>query len=88
MDNEAKACLDEVALELRKQPGAKAVVVGNSDAKEKAKTAKDYLVPSGASFAADVTGTTPVDETAVKAQPRKPLAVKAHKKAAAKPAVK
>jgi hypothetical protein len=128
VDNEAKACLDEVALELQKQPDAKAVVVGNSNAKEKAKTAKeqkaalrnkhmkvedpaaeravnakeylvtdkgidaarvsvatgaadgqtaqDYLVPSGASFAADVTGTTPVDETAVKAQPRKPLATR------------
>jgi hypothetical protein len=47
-------------------------------------TAEDYLVPSGASFSADVTGTTPVDETTVKAQPRKPLHT-AHKKAA-KPA--
>ena len=125
VDNEAKACLDEVALELQKQSDARAVVVGNSDAKEKAKfakdqklalknkhlnvvdpaaeravnakdylvtekgidasrvgvvtgatdaqTAQDYLVPSGASFVADVTGTAPVDETAVKAQPRKPL---------------
>jgi outer membrane protein OmpA-like peptidoglycan-associated protein len=133
VDNEAKACLDEIALDLQKQPDAKAVVVGNSDAKEKAKTAKeekaalknkhvkvadtaaeravnakeylvtekgidasrisvatgaadgqtaeDYLVPSGASFSADVAGTTPVDETTVKAQPRKPLHT-AHKKAA------
>jgi outer membrane protein OmpA-like peptidoglycan-associated protein len=133
VDNEAKACLDEVALDLQKQSDAKAVVVGNSDAKEKAKTAKeekaalknkhvkitdtaaeravnakeylvtekgidasrisvatgaadgqtveDYLVPSGASFSADVAGTTPVDETTVKAQPRKPLHT-AHKKAA------
>jgi len=131
VNNEAKACLDEVALELQKQSDARAVVVGNSDAKEKAKlakeqklalhnkhlkvvdpaaeravnakeylvtekgidaarisaatgtadaqTAQDYLVPSGASFATDVAGTTPVDETAVKAEPRKPLPA-AHRK--------
>jgi hypothetical protein len=131
VDNEAKACLDEVALSLQKQSDAKAVVVGTSDAKEKEKGAReekaearkkhpkpvenlaaeravntkeylvtekgidaarvsvatssedgrkveDYLVPSGASFSADVTGTTPVDETAVKAVPRKPLPVRAH----------
>jgi outer membrane protein OmpA-like peptidoglycan-associated protein len=41
VDNEAKACLDEVALDLQKQSDAKAVVVGTSDAKEKAKTAKE-----------------------------------------------
>jgi outer membrane protein OmpA-like peptidoglycan-associated protein len=140
VDNEAKACLDEVALDLQKQTDAKAVVVGNSDAKEKEKLAKeekaaekhkhlkvvdpateravntkdylvtekgidasrisvatsttdeqsaqDYLVPSGATFTADVTGTTPVDESAVKAQPRKALPAKhAHKKVAAKKAV-
>jgi hypothetical protein len=34
---------------------------------------QDYLVPSGVSFTADVTGTTAVDETSVKAEPRKPL---------------
>jgi hypothetical protein len=129
VNNEAKACLDEVALELQKQSDARAVVVGNSDAMEKAKlareqklalknkhlkvvdpaaeravnakdylvtekgidasrigvatgttdgqTAADYLVPSGANFAADVTGTALVDETAVKAQPRKPLPARA-----------
>jgi hypothetical protein len=136
VDNEAKACLDEVALDLQKQPDAKAVVVGESNAKEKARVAKeqkaaqkhkhlkvvdpaaeravnakeylvkekgidgsrvsaatggtdgrtveDYLVPSGADFTTDVTGTTPVDETAVKPQVRKPLGAKhhAHKKAA------
>jgi len=139
VNNEAKACLDEVALDLQKQSDAKAVVVGASDAKEKEKLAKeeklalkhkhlkvvdpaaeravntkdylvsekgidasrisvvtsatdaqtveDYLVPSGASFTADVAGTTPVDEAAVKAQPRKPMHV-AHKKAAAKSAAK
>jgi outer membrane protein OmpA-like peptidoglycan-associated protein len=38
--NEAKACLDEVALDLQKQPDAQAVVVGTSDAKEKDKLAK------------------------------------------------
>jgi hypothetical protein len=131
VDNEAKACLDEVALNLQKQPDAKAVVVGESDAKEKEKTAKedaiqkkhkhpkpvvddapqravnakeylvtekgidasrisvatgatdgqtveDYLVPSGATFTNDVNGTTPVDETAVKAEVRKPLPERTH----------
>jgi outer membrane protein OmpA-like peptidoglycan-associated protein len=136
VDNEAKACLDEVALDLQRQADAKAVVVGESDAKEKAKTAKeeaaakkhkhakpvvdlaaeravntkeylvtekgidasrvsvttgstdgqtveDYLVPAGATFTSDVSGTTPVDESAVKPQVRKPLGAKhAHKKAA------
>jgi outer membrane protein OmpA-like peptidoglycan-associated protein len=139
VDNEAKACLDEVALDLQKQSDAKAVVVGNADAKEKAKTAKeeaaaakrkhpkpvedlavqravntkdylvtekgidasrisvatgttdgqkveDYLVPSGANFSTDVTGTTEVTAT-VKPQPRKPLATRKHaaKKGSVKP---
>jgi len=139
VNNESKADLDEVALDLQKQPDAKIVLVGDSDAKEKAKIAKEeaaakknkhlkveypaaeravntkaylvtekgidasrisvatgtadgknvevYLVPAGADFAADVQGTTPVDESVVKAQPRKPLPVaKKHtqKKAASK----
>ncbi|MGD0547836.1 MAG: hypothetical protein ABR991_08400, partial [Terracidiphilus sp.] len=123
-----------IALDLQKQPDAKLVVVGEANAKEQAKTAKEmkaalknkhakvedlaaeravnvkdylvaekgidasrisvatgttdeqkvenYLVPSGANFAADVAGTTPVDESAVNAQPRKPLPA-AHKKPAA-----
>jgi hypothetical protein len=130
VDNEAKACLDEVALDLQKQSDAKAVIVGESNSKEKAKTEKqekfaakhkrakvddfaaergvntkdylvkekgidasrisvatgatdgqtveDYLVPSGATFTSDVQGTTPVDETAVKPQERKPLGMKKH----------
>jgi hypothetical protein len=131
VDNEAKACLDEVALDLQRQSDAKAVIVGESDAKEKAKTAKeeameakhkhpkpviddaaqrgvntkeylvtekgidasrisvatgstdgqtveDYLVPSGATFTADVNGTTAVDGTAVKPIARKPLGAKHH----------
>jgi hypothetical protein len=134
VDNEAKACLDQVALDLKQQADAKAVVVGEADAKEKAATAKqekyaakhkhakvedsaaqravnakdylvteqgidasrisvaegatdsqtveNYLVPAGATFANDVTGTTPVDETAVKPQARKPLPGKQHKAAA------
>lgn len=125
VDNEAKACLDQVALDLKQQPDSKAVIVANSDAKEKAieakeqkraahnkhakvenfaaqravnakdylvtdqgidasrittmtgtgddQSAQDYLVPSGATFANDVQGTTPVDETAVKPQARKAL---------------
>jgi outer membrane protein OmpA-like peptidoglycan-associated protein len=137
VDNEAKAVLDEVALDLQKQPDTKAVVVGNSDAKEKATLAREqeaaekhrhvkvvdlaaeravntkdylvkekgidaarisvatgtadeqtadiYLVPSGATFATDVTGTTVVDETTIKVQPRKALGAKKHhaKKSAA-----
>ncbi|MGD0547835.1 MAG: hypothetical protein ABR991_08395 [Terracidiphilus sp.] len=134
VDNEAKACLDEVAIDLQKQSDAKAILVGTSNAKEKAKvekdeklakhnkhlkvadpaaeravntkdylvtekgidasrisvatgaadgqTVEDYLVPAGADFASDVTGTTPVEESAVKVQPRKPLH-EAHKKPAA-----
>ena len=115
VDNEAKACLDEVALDLQKQSDAKAVVVGDSTAAEKTpakgkkhakvedlaaeravntkdylvtekgidasrisvatgtadgQKAENYLVPSGATFANDVTGTTPVDETMVKPQAR------------------
>jgi len=138
VDNEAKAVLDEIALELQKQPDAKLVVVGEASAKEQAKTAKqkafamkhkhakvedfaaeravdvkdylvtekgidasrisaaigttdsetveNYLVPSGATFTADVQGTTPVDETMVKPQPRKPLPAKTMHKKASKPA--
>ncbi len=133
VDNEAKACLDDVALDLQKQPDAKVVVVGESDAKEKAKQereekyaahhkrakvedfaaqravnakaylvtdkgidpsritpatgtedaqkAETYLVPSGANFSADVQGTTPVDESTVKPQERKPLAERHHHRA-------
>ena len=45
------------------------VVTGSGDGQ----TVENYLVPSGATFSNDVTGTTPVDETAVKPQVRKPL---------------
>jgi hypothetical protein len=136
VDNEAKACLDDVALSLQKSPDAKAVIVGESTADEKAKQAKaekieakkkhpkpvedlaaaravntkeylvtekgidasrvsvatsaadgrkveDYLVPSGATFADDVQGTTAVNETVVKPVVRKPLAEKKHAKKAA-----
>jgi hypothetical protein len=130
VDNEAKATLDQVALDLQNQASATAVVVGEADAKEKAATAKQekyaarhkkakvedfaaqravdtkeylvtdkgidasrisvatgtadaqtvetYLVPSGATFTNDVHGTTPVDETAVKAIVRKPLPTRKH----------
>jgi hypothetical protein len=131
VDNEAKACLDEVALTLQRQSDAKAVVVGASNNAEKeaqqkaeAKNAKmkhpkpvenlaaqravntkdylvtekgidpsrisvatssnndqeveNYLVPSGADFSMDVTGTSPVDETMVKAQKRTPLPERHH----------
>lgn len=130
VDNEAKACLDEVALDLQKQSDAKAVVVGEANAKEKAMTERqqkyaerhkrakveefagqravnakeylvkdkgidasridvatgsgddqkveNYLVPAGANFNSDVSGTTPVDESKYKAQERKPLAERHH----------
>jgi outer membrane protein OmpA-like peptidoglycan-associated protein len=128
VDNEAKAILDEVALDLQKQPDAKLVLVGEANAKERATTAKEeklaikhkhimvedfaaqravnakaylvtekgidasrisvatgtadsqtveeYLVPAGANFTADVQGTTPVDESVVKPQERKPLGMR------------
>ncbi|MFZ1085629.1 MAG: hypothetical protein WAN35_11750 [Terracidiphilus sp.] len=41
VNNEAKACLDEIALDLQKQTDAKAIIVGESNAKEKAKIEKD-----------------------------------------------
>ena len=136
VDNEAKACLDQVALDLKQQADAKAVVVGEQTADEKAKidkeqkfaakhkhatvdqfaaqravnakdylvteqgidasrigvatgatdgqTVEDYLVPAGANFSADVTGTTPVDETQLKPQVRKPLPERHPTKKAAK----
>jgi hypothetical protein len=40
VDNEAKACLDQVALSLQNQSDSKAVVVGESNAKEKAQLDK------------------------------------------------
>jgi hypothetical protein len=125
VDNEAKACLDQVALDLKQQTDARAVIVGEETSDEAAITAKqqeaasrhrhvtvdqfaaqravnaknylvtdqgidpsrisvatgtapgqtveNYLVPAGANFSNDVNGTTPVDETAVKPQERKPL---------------
>ena len=41
VDNEAKACLDQVALDLKQQADAKAVVVGEQNADEVAKEAKE-----------------------------------------------
>ncbi|MGA3033743.1 MAG: hypothetical protein ABSD70_10700 [Terracidiphilus sp.] len=125
VDNTAKACLDQVALDLKQQADAKVVLVGEQTPDEAAKEAKeqafaakhkhatvdqfaaqravnakdylvieqgidasrisvltgstdgqsveDYLVPVGAIFTNDVSGTTQVDETAVKPQARKPL---------------
>ncbi len=40
VDNEAKACLDDVALNLQKQPDAKLVLVGEENAKELASSKK------------------------------------------------
>lgn len=131
VDNEAKACLDQVALNLKQNSDAKAVIVADSNAKEKTieakeqkraehnkhakvenfaaqravnakdylvkdqgidasritamtgtgddQSAQNYLVPDGANFANDVQGTTPVNETEVKPQERKPLPQRHHK---------
>ena len=130
VDNQAKACLDQVAIDLQQNPNAQAVMVGESSSKEKALTAREekrheryhrvkvihyaaqravnakdylvtekgidpsrvsvattdtdgqlvqnYLVPSGADFATDVPGTTPVNETEIKPQKRIPLPMRHH----------
>jgi hypothetical protein len=41
VDNEAKACLDDVALSLQRSSDAKLALVGNEDAKEKAVDARE-----------------------------------------------
>jgi hypothetical protein len=129
VDNEAKACLDDIALAAQRDATAKLEITGNSEpvkvmgkatpkktemaeketlkkASERAVNTKEYLVvdkgldasrisvytgtsglntaattliPTGATL--DTTGLTPVDETAVKAVPRKALGEKKkHKK--------
>ncbi|SNS98658.1 Outer membrane protein OmpA [Granulicella rosea] len=113
VDNEGKACLDDLALNLQRTTDSKLAVVGNGATSEKkaaaklaaeravntkdylvtekgidasriqvytgsqdAKTVTTTLVPAGATL--DSTGTTPVDEAAVKPQPRKAMAAKKH----------
>jgi len=120
VDNEAKACLDDVALNAQQKPDATIVLVGNSAPTRTPKTrwerehwptadklaaqravntkaylvsekgidasriqvrtgtsgeneVDDYLVPAGANFDNDVPGTTAVDESQFKAQPRNPV---------------
>jgi outer membrane protein OmpA-like peptidoglycan-associated protein len=112
VDNEGKACLDDLALNLQRSTDAKLDLVGNAASTEKdgpklaaerAVNTKDYLVKEKGIDATRVvvfTGTddaktvttalvptgaaavtaTPVDETVVIAQPRKPLVEKKHKK--------
>ena len=46
VDNEAKACMDEVALTLQKESDAKAVIVGNQDSKELALIAQQEKLTS------------------------------------------
>ncbi len=41
VDNQAKACLDQVAIDLQQNPNATAVMVGESNAKEKALTSRE-----------------------------------------------
>jgi len=111
VDNEAKACLDAVALNLQQHPDETLVVVGDTAGTEAGSAAQravntknylvtekgidptrvtvvtgdegapgvqDYLVPPDAVFTSDVPGTTPVDETQVKPQERKPLPTVTH----------
>jgi hypothetical protein len=122
VDNEAKACLDDVALNLQQQTDATAVLVGEAASDEKKadtlaaqrgvntkdylvkekgidasrisvrtgtqgnKEVENYLVPAGATFDNDVTGTTAVDESTVKVQSRTAPPAHHRKKAAAPPA--
>ncbi len=138
VDNEAKACLDQVAINLQQNPNGKAVLVGQSNAHEKEITAREeryqqrhhrarvthyaaqrainakdylvtekgidssristattnadgqsvqnYLVPAGANFDADVSGTTPVNESEIKAQKRVSLPTRHHRRARRAPA--
>ncbi|AEU37620.1 OmpA family protein [Granulicella mallensis] len=107
VDNEAKACLDDIALSAQRDPQAKLAVIGNAAANEKMaehkaaeravnekaylvtekgvdssrisvytgsagdKSAATTIIPVGATL--DTTGLTPVDESAIKVQPRKSL---------------
>jgi hypothetical protein len=47
VDNEAKACLDEVALDLQKQSDATAVVVGESTARKRLRRRKGKKAEAG-----------------------------------------
>jgi len=111
VDNEAKACLDQVSLSLEQNPADTLVVVGETSSTDPATSAQraintknylvtekgidpsritvvtgdegtqgvqEYRVPQGAVFTSDVQNTTPVDETAVKPQERKPLPMRQH----------
>jgi len=44
VDNEAKACLDQIALDLKQFPEARAVIVADSNVKEKQITAKQEMI--------------------------------------------
>lgn len=108
VDNEAKACLDDITLSLQQDPQSKLAVAGSSAPNEKmasrkaaeravneksylvtekgvdasrisvytgtagTKSAANTLIPAGANF--DTTGITAIDESSVKAQPRKAVA--------------
>jgi hypothetical protein len=52
VDNEAKACLDDVALSLQQRSDAKIILVGSSTAAEKAAAAKSKKKPAPADLAA------------------------------------
>ena len=46
--------------------------------------ADNYLIPAGANFESEIQGTTPVDESSIKAQPRKALGTAHHRRHRAK----
>jgi hypothetical protein len=60
------------------EKGIDATRVSVATSTDDGKKVEDYLVPAGASFTADVAGTSPVNETEVKPQVRKPLGEKKH----------
>jgi hypothetical protein len=113
VDNEAKACLDDIALNAQRDSQAKLAVIGSAEPSERmadkkaaeravnekaylvndkgidasrisvytgsagTKTSATTLIPAGATL--DMTGLTPVDESAVKAIPRTAPARAHHK---------
>ena len=55
------------------EKGIDASRVSVATSTEDGQKVETYLVPAGANFSSDVQGTTPVDETTVKAEARKEM---------------
>ncbi len=60
------------------EKGIDASRISTATSTDDSQKVENYLVPSGANFGADIQGTTPVDESTVKPQARKPLGAKHH----------